>query len=213
MTKTDDMADIGADDTSPTDGASALPADEAEDDDVIEEDEPGYKCTLSPESERRAKMELGETEDVRMLALMGIKNRMAQRPDIKFSQNDRFLLRFLRAKKYEIDRAFNSLVKYYELHLKHPDFFKDYKPSSIKHVLDDGFPMVLDHLDDEGRPVVVMKSGTVFLRLFIFGSSVHCLINSIVDLLPEPPLHFTHCSVGDQGLGNCILYIVMWGNP
>ena len=138
---------------------SALGASASSPDEVDDTDEDIYTCTLSPETAKKAESELGETEIVRQLALMGLKRRMEQRPDIKFCHDDRFLLRFLRAKKFEVERAFNSLVKYYELHLKHPDFFKNYKPSAIKHVLDDGFPMVFGQLDEEGRPVVAMKAG------------------------------------------------------
>ncbi|XP_072028001.1 clavesin-2-like [Amphiura filiformis] len=133
-------------------GASASSPDEVNGDDDT------YICTLGPETQKKAENELGETDLVRQLAIMNLKKRMEQRSDIKFCHDERFLLRFLRAKKFEVERAFNSIVKYHELHIKHPDFFKDYKPTAIKHVLDDGFPMVLSQLDEEGRPVIAMKA-------------------------------------------------------
>ncbi|XP_033640783.1 alpha-tocopherol transfer protein-like [Asterias rubens] len=117
-----------------------------------------YKCTLSPQLRKMADTELGENRLIRKLAFEGMRQLMKKRPDINFSQDERFLLRFLRAKKFEVDRAFKSLVKYYELHKKHPDFFKDYKKSSVKHVLDDGMPLVLASRDKEGRPIVVLRT-------------------------------------------------------
>ncbi|XP_022083427.1 alpha-tocopherol transfer protein-like isoform X2 [Acanthaster planci] len=117
-----------------------------------------YKCSLSPQLRKRAETELGENHLVRKLAFEALRHQMRTRPDIHFAQDERFLLRFLRAKKFEVDRAFKALVKYYELHKKHPDFFQDYKKSSIKHVLDDGFPMVLSSPDPEGRPIVALRT-------------------------------------------------------
>ncbi|XP_038051776.1 alpha-tocopherol transfer protein-like isoform X2 [Patiria miniata] len=117
-----------------------------------------YKCTLSPTLRKRAESELGENHLVRKLAFEGMRQMMRTRPDIHFTQDERFLLRFLRAKKFEVDRAFKALVKYYELHKKHPNFFRDYKKSSIKHVLDDGFPLVLSSPDSEGRPIVALRT-------------------------------------------------------
>ncbi|XP_033104263.1 alpha-tocopherol transfer protein-like [Anneissia japonica] len=116
-----------------------------------------YKWTLGRELAAKAEKELGETPRVREAALAKIKSRMKERSDINFRRDDRFILRFLRAKKFEVDRSFKTLVKYYELKEKHPDFFKDYKPSSIAHVLDDGFPVVLDLPDNDGRPILALK--------------------------------------------------------
>ena len=169
--KLDEETKASGSERTPPDGSADLPAPGSPDsglgasasspDEIDGEEFDTYQCTLSPETKKKAETELGETDIVHQLAVMNLRKRMEQRPDIRFCQDERFLLRFLRAKKFEVERAFNSIVKYYELHVKHPDFFKDYKPSAIKHVLDDGFPMVLSQLDEEGRPVVAMKAGTM----------------------------------------------------
>ncbi|XP_071945515.1 alpha-tocopherol transfer protein-like [Antedon mediterranea] len=116
-----------------------------------------YKWTLGRDLASKAEKELGETPRVRDAAFAKIKLKMKERTDISFRKDDKFILRFLRAKKFDVDRAFKSLVKYYELKEKHPDFFNEYKPSSVLHVLEDGFPVVFDNVDNEGRPVLALK--------------------------------------------------------
>ncbi|KAJ8020362.1 Alpha-tocopherol transfer protein-like [Holothuria leucospilota] len=118
-----------------------------------------YKCTLSPEMQKRAEMELGENHLMRKLAFNTLYKYMDEKPHINFCRDENFLIRFLRAKKFEVDRAFKALKKYYELHLKLPEFFNDYHPQGIKHVLDDGYPYVLTDTDKEGRKVVAMRAG------------------------------------------------------
>ncbi|PIK58147.1 putative alpha-tocopherol transfer protein-like [Apostichopus japonicus] len=109
--------------------------------------------------QKRAEKELGENHLMRKLAFNTLYKYMEEKPRIKFCRDENFLIRFLRAKKFEVDRAFKALKKYYELHLKVPEFFNDYNPRGIKHVLDDGYPYVLTDTDMEGRKVVAMRAG------------------------------------------------------
>ncbi|XP_054748213.2 alpha-tocopherol transfer protein-like [Lytechinus pictus] len=118
-----------------------------------------YTWTMSDNLRKKAELELGETPSVRESAIQKLRERMEERKDIVFNTDSRFLIRFLRAKKFDVDRAYKSIVKYYELHVKHPDFFEKYHPTGIKHVLDDGYPYVLESTDGEGRHIVAMKTG------------------------------------------------------
>ncbi|XP_072175968.1 alpha-tocopherol transfer protein-like [Diadema setosum] len=118
-----------------------------------------YTWTLSDNLRKKAELELGETPERREEALANLRRRMEEKKSIVFNTDSQFLIRFLRAKKFDEDRAYKTIVKYYELHVKHPEFFEKYHPTRIKHVLDDGFPFVLDSTDEEGRHIVAMRPG------------------------------------------------------
>lgn len=50
--------------------------------------------------------------------------------------DDIFLLNFLRARKYDTERAFQLIKNYYSTRKRYPEIFNDLKPSAIKKCLD-----------------------------------------------------------------------------
>ncbi|XP_780795.2 alpha-tocopherol transfer protein-like [Strongylocentrotus purpuratus] len=143
-----------------------------------------YEWTMSEGLKKKAELELGETPSVRESALQKLRERMDEKKGIVFNTDSRFLIRFLRARKFEVDRAFKSIVKYYELHVKHPDFFEKYHPTGIKHVLDDGYPYVLESTDKEGRHIVAMKTGHWDPRLYPI-TDIALALFMVIDQLVE----------------------------
>ena len=73
--------------------------------------------------------------------------------------DDAFLLRFLRARKFDYERAYQLLVNYYTIRAENPGIFKDLKPSTIKHVLDDGVVTVLPKQNKDGQTVLFFRPG------------------------------------------------------
>ena len=75
--------------------------------------------------------------------------------------DDAFLLRFLRARKFDYERAYQLLVNYYTVRAENPDVFKDFKPSTIKHVLEDGVSTFLPKRNKDGQAVLFFRPGSV----------------------------------------------------
>ena len=73
--------------------------------------------------------------------------------------DDAFLLRFLRARKFDYDRALELLLNYHAGRRAWPEVFQDLKPSTVKHVLDLGFLSVLPHPDPSGRYILCLQPG------------------------------------------------------
>ena len=74
-----------------------------------------------------------------------------------------FLLRFLRAKKFDVERAYQLILKHYEVkcETKNKELFSNMRPSAVRHVLDDGVTGVLTQRDKFGRRVLIFRPGNL----------------------------------------------------
>ncbi|XP_077989776.1 alpha-tocopherol transfer protein-like [Glandiceps talaboti] len=118
-----------------------------------------YVCTLSQALQERAERELNETAESRESGFREMRERMKSRPDIHFRSDEAFLLRFLRARKFDVDRAFKNLVRYYEIRTSYPAVFDDLKPSNNKHIFDMGmnFTLPSQYKDINGNRVAILR--------------------------------------------------------
>jgi len=78
---------------------------------------------------------------------------------LKSRTDDAFLLRFLRARKFDYDRAYNLLVSYYTIRASNADMIGRMTPSSVEHVYDSGAVTLLPYRDREGRRILYFNSG------------------------------------------------------
>ena len=78
---------------------------------------------------------------------------------LKSRTDDAFLLRFLRARKFDYDRAYNLLINYYTIRANNLDIIGHITPSSVEHVYDTGAITILPRRDKEGRRILYFNSG------------------------------------------------------
>ncbi|XP_077868487.1 retinaldehyde-binding protein 1-like isoform X2 [Saccoglossus kowalevskii] len=116
-----------------------------------------FRCPLSVTSQQKAKRELNEDETTRKEQLVKLQQLIDTRPDIKFRTDEDFLIRFLRAKKFDADRAFKVLVHYYEVRRQYKDVFTDALPSTVLPVLEANIHFITHGRDNEGRRVLIFK--------------------------------------------------------
>lgn len=84
---------------------------------------------------------------------------LQEQPNLRTRLDDTFLLRFLRARKFDYDRALQLLLNYHSGRKAWPEVFQDLKPSTVKHVLDLGFLTVLPQPDPNGRYILCLRPG------------------------------------------------------
>ena len=74
--------------------------------------------------------------------------------------DDAFILRFLRARKFDTFEAFKLFGRYFEYRQNHPTIFKDFNSAEqgVKEALFDGIPAVLENPDHYGRKILVLYS-------------------------------------------------------
>uniref|UniRef100_A0A8C2SNL1 Alpha tocopherol transfer protein like n=2 Tax=Coturnix japonica TaxID=93934 RepID=A0A8C2SNL1_COTJA len=119
---------------------------------------PKYVCSLSPDLVTKAREELQEKPEWRLRDVQALRDMVCKEyPSLGTCLDDAFLLRFLRARKFDYDRALQLLVNYHSCRRSWPEVFNNLKPSAIKPVLESGFVTVLPHRDPEGRHVVCIR--------------------------------------------------------
>ncbi|XP_065063018.1 clavesin-2-like [Rhopilema esculentum] len=124
-----------------------------------------------------ARQELNERIDTRSFDIEALRDRMSERPDVYFERkDDEFLLQFLRARKFDKDRAFNLLVNYCRFRRRHRQFFRSLRASCLRPVFEDGLPMVMPERDHLGRSIVIMFPGNWNTKLYTFDDILRSLL-------------------------------------
>ncbi|XP_070534833.1 clavesin-2-like [Ptychodera flava] len=116
---------------------------------------------FSPETELKAQKELNENPATRDDDIQSVRDLVVTRPDIKFIRtDDAFILRFLRARKFDTYEAFRLYARYYEYRQIHKAIFQEFSVSNpeMYQALMDGFPAVLDNTDHFGRKILVLNT-------------------------------------------------------
>ncbi|KAL2763682.1 alpha-tocopherol transfer protein-like isoform 2 [Daubentonia madagascariensis] len=119
---------------------------------------PGYVCSLTEELVTKAREELQEKPEWRLRDVQALRDMVRKEyPNLSTSLDDAFLLRFLRARKFDYDRALQLLVNYHSCRRSWPEVFNNLKPSALKDVLASGFLTVLPHTDPRGCHVLCLR--------------------------------------------------------
>ncbi|XP_067667825.1 clavesin-2-like [Haliotis asinina] len=120
-----------------------------------------YGWGLPEELIRKARHELREVPEQRQESVSAVQEQIITRPDIKFLREDEgFIIRFLRARKFNTLEAFKLYARYFEYRQNNPNLFKRFQASEpgVKEALYDGLPGVLPEPDVFGRRILVLYS-------------------------------------------------------
>ncbi|XP_052507373.1 alpha-tocopherol transfer protein-like isoform X3 [Budorcas taxicolor] len=118
----------------------------------------GYVCSLTEDLVAKAREELQEKPEWRLRDVQALRDMVRKEcPNLNTSLEDAFLLRFLRARKFDYDRALQLLVNYHSCRRSWPEVFNNLRPSALKEVLASGFLTVLPHTDPRGCHVLCLR--------------------------------------------------------
>ncbi|GFS61131.1 alpha-tocopherol transfer protein-like [Trichonephila clavipes] len=115
--------------------------------------------TLPTKFIQKAKEELGETDEIRRSALEQFRKRILEHKKLKCPTYDEFLIQFLRARKYDLDKAIGLLQNYYNLAVSYPDFFDNLDKEKIYKCARSGFVNMLPFRDNDGCLLLTLKMG------------------------------------------------------
>lgn len=118
-------------------------------------------CSLSPELAAVAARELNETPAIRRTAMAEIKQQLTSEGGEKeqSSTNEGLLLKCLRCKKFDVQRAVSVYQGYRSFRDNYPDIFTNLTCSSVRHVWDSGLLGALETRDRHGRAVMISFPG------------------------------------------------------
>lgn len=109
-----------------------------------------------------ARLELGETPEIRKESLGRLCQLIREAPSLDVPNDEKFLLMFLRAKKYRVEDAFKVFQNYVRVRQDVPDFFRDLTPANaplrkISH--ENHLVMTSADGDAHGRGVALFRIG------------------------------------------------------
>uniref|UniRef100_A0AAT9H828 Alpha-tocopherol transfer protein n=1 Tax=Peronia verruculata TaxID=500109 RepID=A0AAT9H828_9EUPU len=119
-----------------------------------------YTCTLSEEAVKAAAEELSEDPDTRKIEVKTLRQRLEKYPGLRARTDTPFLLRFLRARKFDQELTFQLVINYYSTRRDDREVFRDLKPFCIRHVFDSGYTTPLGLRDKQGAAVILEKPGS-----------------------------------------------------
>ncbi|XP_059145950.1 alpha-tocopherol transfer protein-like [Physella acuta] len=118
-----------------------------------------YKCPLDEQALRVAMEELNEDPSTRHIEVKTLRQRLEKYPGLRARTDTVFLLRFLRARKFDQELTFQLILNYYTTRRDDREVFKDLKPICVRHVFESGYTTPLGIRDRKGASVVLEKPG------------------------------------------------------
>jgi len=117
---------------------------------------------LSVSSATKAKAELNEDPDTRHTAIQNLRDLIfqwkpstAEEKALVFTNTDsKFLLMFLRARKFQLEKALHLYVSYHMFRHKHKELIKDLDYNAVEHVFNSGVIKVLNMRAEDGSKVL-----------------------------------------------------------
>lgn len=113
--------------------------------------------TVITEDWKKAREELRETPDTRAALLKRFKEMLEDEEDFVPRTDDIYLMRFLRSRKFDLERAYKLMRDHYKFRAKNPAVFPS--PSGIESVLKDKIFNYLPYRDQFGRAIFLIKIG------------------------------------------------------
>ncbi|XP_028647240.1 retinaldehyde-binding protein 1 [Erpetoichthys calabaricus] len=123
---------------------------------------------LPPHTQQKAKDELNETEEKKVLAVKELRSLTQEKASSgeeteasvaawMLEKPDLFLLRFVRARKYDINRAYELMKGYVRFREQYPELFENLTPEAVRSTIEAGYPGILHSRDKYGRVVLLFN--------------------------------------------------------
>jgi len=113
---------------------------------------------LSPELEAIAFSEFGETNELRDSSLIELRQRIQALPDVSdrlVDSSDRSLIRFLRSRKFDIEKAFESTVELQKFNNKYNEFVTNITYDHLRYI--SHFLSVIREPLPSGRIILILR--------------------------------------------------------
>jgi len=127
----------------------------------------------------RAEVELQEKSEWRARDIQALRDLVLAEEGFVCDTSDAFLIKFLRAKKFDYESSFRMLQRYLGLRARSPANFVKCLPSRAGPIFDHQLQDVLPHRDQFARRVFIFRSGvwdtTLITPADIFTTNYMCL--------------------------------------
>ncbi|XP_041966426.1 retinaldehyde-binding protein 1b [Alosa sapidissima] len=126
----------------------------------------GSCAKLPDHTMQKAKDELNETDEKRVSAVKELRGIIKDKGgedlgkgvlDTFGDKPDGVLLRFIRARKYEVNRAYELMKGYVRFRRDYPELFENLTPEAVRSTIEAGYPGILSSRDKYGRIVLLFN--------------------------------------------------------
>jgi len=134
---------------------------------------------LAHQWRERAEQELQEKAEWRKRDIQALRDLVEREENFNCDVSDAFLIRFLRAKKYDYEAAFKMLQRYLGIRARSPANFEKCLPSRAEKIFNCNLQNVLPHRDSMARRVFIFRAGmwdtSITTPQDIFATNFMCL--------------------------------------
>ncbi|XP_056135286.1 retinaldehyde-binding protein 1-like [Lampris incognitus] len=138
---------------------------------------------------QKAKDELNETDERRLASLRELRAMLKEKArdgddltklvlECFEDKPDSLLLRFLRARKFDVIRAHELMKGYVRFRKEYPELFENLTPEAVRSTIEAGYPVVLPTRDKFGRVVLLFNIENWDLEEITFDETLraYCVI-------------------------------------
>ncbi|XP_060846992.1 alpha-tocopherol transfer protein-like [Rhopalosiphum padi] len=105
------------------------------------------------------RVRVGETEESRTRLVAELEDMIYERGDVTpHRMDEKFLLRFLRARHFKLNATYKLIVNYYRFRENHPDYYT-INPLDLSFIADLEVLSVLPYKEQTGRRILIYKLG------------------------------------------------------
>uniref|UniRef100_A0A0X3Q093 Alpha-tocopherol transfer protein-like n=1 Tax=Schistocephalus solidus TaxID=70667 RepID=A0A0X3Q093_SCHSO len=112
---------------------------------------------LKPATIEKAQIELNEIHESFPSSIQQFRQIILDNEGLNGCLEDAFLLRFLRARKYDMQKALALYLNHYAIRQQYPDVFENLKPSLVRHVFVTGIVSMLPEATSEGHRILLFR--------------------------------------------------------
>ncbi|CAK9794977.1 Retinol-binding protein pinta [Anthophora plagiata] len=119
-----------------------------------------YTCQLSAEERTYVRDNLNECEETRPIKIAEIRQWIVENEELHVPDDEFFILRFLRACKFNSEKTKGKLRNYFKQRACVPEWYSNRDPSlsELQELFDLGVLLPLRKLDNEGRMIVIVRA-------------------------------------------------------
>ncbi|KAH0954008.1 hypothetical protein HN011_006497 [Eciton burchellii] len=143
-----------------------------------------------PEILEYARRELGETDEVKCQMLQEFRDMIYEKGEcLSQRMDDDFLIRFLRARNFNLKSAHRLIVNYYNFKEEHPEIHQQIEMEQVRYIGDDDVITVPPYKTQCGRRVLIYRMGNWNPRKYpveeIFKATVTVLELGILEPIAQ----------------------------
>ncbi|XP_065082762.1 clavesin-2-like [Ochlerotatus camptorhynchus] len=171
-----------------------------------------YNFTLADLYRKTALEELRESDEIRDQALRQIRGWIAKNPTIQRCRTDGpFLLRFLRARKFNHVAACENLERYLALRQTVASWFQklDTNEAWVEEIVDD-WPILPLGYDDRGRLVILIKMGNFNVERFGNVDQIRLMMMILESYYDEEKIQIAGCVFVFEDTGLTMSHVAQW---